>query len=207
MRTDWLPLSAALNQGGEIILTDQSIWLAPLEEFKIDCRIAAPLEARLRLLPQEGGLLAHGHICGAIILPCSRCAEETRVELRRDFDSYEPFPPLETDPALADTEVDQYFIRWSPVLLPPGRPGKKAARRRPARETPSPADWSGLEINPANLAWEEFAQALPQFPLCREDCSGLCPGCGQNLNQGPCGCKTEYADPRLEKLRGLKLNK
>ncbi len=30
--------------------------------------------------------------------------------------------------------------------------------------------------------------AIPMKPLCREDCAGLCPSCGHNLNQGPCRC-------------------
>ena len=30
--------------------------------------------------------------------------------------------------------------------------------------------------------------ALPFVPLCREDCKGLCPHCGKNLNDGPCDC-------------------
>ena len=29
---------------------------------------------------------------------------------------------------------------------------------------------------------------LPLVPLCKEDCKGLCPTCGENLNEGPCGC-------------------
>lgn len=33
--------------------------------------------------------------------------------------------------------------------------------------------------------------ALPMKPLCREDCAGLCPRCGKNLNLGPCGCAQE----------------
>lgn len=38
--------------------------------------------------------------------------------------------------------------------------------------------------------------------LCSEDCKGLCPGCGANLNDGPCGCKPEQ-DPRLAALTQL----
>ena len=34
----------------------------------------------------------------------------------------------------------------------------------------------------------------PDFPLCKEDCKGLCPQCGANLNEGPCGCE-EPIDP------------
>lgn len=35
---------------------------------------------------------------------------------------------------------------------------------------------------------EELALAAQPYPLCREDCAGLCPHCGADLNQGPCGC-------------------
>lgn len=39
--------------------------------------------------------------------------------------------------------------------------------------------------------------------LCREDCKGLCPKCGQNLNEGPCGCDTFEIDDRLAVLKTL----
>ena len=35
---------------------------------------------------------------------------------------------------------------------------------------------------------EELALAVPAYVLCREDCAGLCPRCGADLNAGPCGC-------------------
>lgn len=38
--------------------------------------------------------------------------------------------------------------------------------------------------------------------LCDEDCRGICPGCGKNLNEGDCGCKPA-GDPRFDKLREL----
>ena len=38
--------------------------------------------------------------------------------------------------------------------------------------------------------------------LCREDCKGLCPRCGKNLNLGPCGCRKE-PDPRFAVLEQL----
>lgn len=44
---------------------------------------------------------------------------------------------------------------------------------------------------------------FPVKPLCREDCRGLCPQCGQDLNQGPCECSQEPVDPRLEVLGKL----
>ena len=35
---------------------------------------------------------------------------------------------------------------------------------------------------------------LPLVPLCDEDCKGLCPTCGENLNEGPCGCRPAEDD-------------
>ena len=44
---------------------------------------------------------------------------------------------------------------------------------------------------------------LPSKQLCRKDCKGLCPRCGQNLNNGSCDCRTEDGDPRLAVLKQL----
>lgn len=38
---------------------------------------------------------------------------------------------------------------------------------------------------------EDILLALPSFPLCMDSCKGLCPRCGKNLNEGPCGCKEQ----------------
>ncbi|MCR4406522.1 MAG: DUF177 domain-containing protein [Anaerolineae bacterium] len=50
---------------------------------------------------------------------------------------------------------------------------------------------------------EAILLALPMRSLCRPDCRGLCPECGQNLNLGQCGCQKEDIDPRLDVLRQL----
>jgi len=48
-------------------------------------------------------------------------------------------------------------------------------------------------------AWVE----IPIKPLCRPDCLGLCPECGQNLNRGTCDCHLEKVDPRMALLASL----
>lgn len=53
------------------------------------------------------------------------------------------------------------------------------------------------------LLTEDILLALPTKFLCREDCRGLCPICGKNLNDGPCGCSQHQIDPRLEVLKQL----
>ncbi|WP_239617104.1 YceD family protein [Cohnella mopanensis] len=48
---------------------------------------------------------------------------------------------------------------------------------------------------------EELVVQLPYAPLCSEDCKGLCPECGMNLNEQSCGCNTEKIDPRMAALQ------
>jgi uncharacterized protein len=55
----------------------------------------------------------------------------------------------------------------------------------------------------AEIASELWVTAVPMRVLCQEDCRGLCPICGRNLNEGECDCSKDEADPRLEALRGL----
>ncbi|MBR2731103.1 MAG: DUF177 domain-containing protein [Clostridia bacterium] len=52
------------------------------------------------------------------------------------------------------------------------------------------------------LVREDLFLSLPAKFLCRPDCKGLCPVCGQDLNDGPCGCKRAI-DPRLAALAAL----
>lgn len=52
------------------------------------------------------------------------------------------------------------------------------------------------------LALADILLALPSKILCQDDCQGLCPICGQNLNQSHCNCK-KPVDPRLAALMQL----
>lgn len=53
------------------------------------------------------------------------------------------------------------------------------------------------------LLREDILLELPSKYLCSEDCKGLCPKCGKNLNEGDCGCDHREIDPRLEILKSL----
>lgn len=54
-----------------------------------------------------------------------------------------------------------------------------------------------------DLLLEVLELSFPFRFLCREDCRGLCPTCGKNLNGGDCGCRKKEIDPRWEPLRRL----
>jgi len=50
---------------------------------------------------------------------------------------------------------------------------------------------------------EAVIVSTPMRVLCRVNCAGLCPTCGQDLNEGPCDCLTDEIDPRMAALKAL----
>ena len=58
-------------------------------------------------------------------------------------------------------------------------------------------------IDITELLRDELLAAQPMKNLCKEDCKGLCPVCGANLNEGECGCEKFIVDPRLAALKNF----
>lgn len=59
------------------------------------------------------------------------------------------------------------------------------------------------QLDLAPLVREIALLSIPIQPICREDCQGLCVECGQNLNEGDCGCEDDPFDPRFASLKNL----
>lgn len=67
--------------------------------------------------------------------------------------------------------------------------------------------FQGEILDPAAEIAQEIIMALPQSALCREDCAGLCPVCGNDLNQQDCGCEKPVFHAGLARLKDLKLDR
>jgi len=59
------------------------------------------------------------------------------------------------------------------------------------------------ELDLEHSLWEHIRVALPMQTVCSEDCQGLCPTCGTNLNYEDCDCYDHEVDPRMAKLGQL----
>ncbi|MCR5321796.1 MAG: DUF177 domain-containing protein [Lachnospiraceae bacterium] len=59
------------------------------------------------------------------------------------------------------------------------------------------------ELDVDNFIKEELMIRFPLKVLCSEECKGICPKCGANLNKGECGCDRTVLDPRMAKIRDL----
>lgn len=81
-------------------------------------------------------------------------------------------------------------------------------RPRPPGEPPDedeetyPLSGELLDLKP--LVRDAILLDLPIAPLCRDDCAGLCPTCGADLNDGPCACPPASGDPRWAALDALR---
>ena len=58
-------------------------------------------------------------------------------------------------------------------------------------------------LDPDEQILSAFEAEFPAKVLCRDECRGLCPRCGKDLNDGPCNCSDTFPDPRLAPLREL----
>ena len=61
----------------------------------------------------------------------------------------------------------------------------------------------GFELDVDGYLREELMIGFPLQVLCSDDCKGLCPKCGANLNKGECGCDRTVLDPRMSIIRDL----
>jgi uncharacterized protein len=62
----------------------------------------------------------------------------------------------------------------------------------------------GNELDLTDVVREQILLNLPEQILCREDCKGICPTCGVDLNAGECECGGDEIDPRWAALKDLK---
>lgn len=63
--------------------------------------------------------------------------------------------------------------------------------------------FNGETADIGSIVEEAIFMAIPICPLCKEECQGLCPVCGQDKNTATCSCQEDIIDPRWEKLKNL----
>ncbi len=143
-----------------------------------DLRMADPLEGSVRFARTNRGLLVTGKLRTSIEAVCSRCLRDIEV-------------PIEV--ALEEEVLPS-------VDLETGEPLDTSAEPDVARLN----DHHEVDLEP--LVREAVQLEEPIAPLCREDCPGLCPICGEELASGSHEHADEDVDPRLEALRGFRVD-
>lgn len=64
----------------------------------------------------------------------------------------------------------------------------------------------GDELDLTDAVREQVLLRVPQYVLCREECRGLCPRCGADMNEAPCDCGPEEEDSPWVALKKIKFD-
>ena len=129
------------------------------------------------------GILATGIVQGHVVGTCDRCLERAEFDLAAEVDEYYLFQAPSATESLGEDEDDVDFALVG-------------------------------DDHTINLTEALAAAVLMETPfvvLCKDDCKGLCPVCGENLNLHDCGHASQIEEERLESnpfavLRNLKFD-
>ena len=131
----------------------------------------------LDLTVQKSGdeYYCQGRLTGQAMLECSRCLDVYPAELAEKAD----------------------FIVCSAAYL--------ASRDKDVIDDEDYVCFQGddLRVDLSGIVNQTLVLSLPMKPLCSENCRGLCPVCGINLNTGSCDCRKKEPDARWQGLKDL----
>ncbi len=135
----------------------------------------SPVRGEVSLIRTDRGILVKGSLNSEVRITCSRCLNVFGYKMDLNMEE-EYFPTVDADTGAS--------------IAVPGEPGCFVIDEQHM-----------LDLTEATRQYALLA--IPMKPLCRQDCAGLCPECGHNLNRGPCGCPGQGVDPRWAELTRL----
>lgn len=138
-------------------------------------RLISPVKGNLSVKKIGPELVIQGEITVKAELECSRCLKSFSNEIKVPVNvMYHPVEELKAE--------GKYEIKEDEL---------------------DTGFYAGDELDLLELVKEQVILNAPMKPLCREDCMGICPGCGIDLNVKKCNCNLNEVDSRLEILKGL----
>jgi DUF177 domain-containing protein len=138
-------------------------------------RVAAPVHLLLDIHKERDAFRITGRVETRLELECGRCLESFEIPIGSTFELHYVH---ETDNTGAgEREIDEDAL--------------------------TTAYYRDNVLDLGDLMREQFQLVLPMKPLCAENCKGLCPECGTNLNKATCECRPKREDSRLAALKAL----
>jgi uncharacterized protein len=136
-----------------------------------------PLRVHLAISRHGNEVLVRGKVALDVGLECSRCLRSFSTALESELERYLE----EAKGCGGDEEGD---LTEEEIDIDPLERGV---------------------IDLREMIAEQIHLSLPVKPLCEENCRGLCPRCGVDLNKETCSCAVDETDPRWEALKQLKV--
>jgi uncharacterized protein len=143
-----------------------------------ECLFLAPLRIHLIIAREFDHIRVNGRVETSLRLDCARCLAEFRLNINSPFTIF--YMRAAGLPQDEDVELAENDLISS--------------------------TYEGDEIDFSSEIAEQVILEIPFKPLCREDCRGLCPNCGVELNVAKCSCGRNDANFKLSALKDLKIN-
>ncbi|MFH1146370.1 MAG: DUF177 domain-containing protein [Pseudomonadota bacterium] len=140
--------------------------------------VKGPILVDIKIEKSGRNVRVRGGVKASMVLSCSRCGEEFTWPLESDFDQA-LIIPVTGDHADRELSPEELDVSF----------------------------FDGETVDVERVAAEQIFLQLPYKPLCREDCKGLCPRCGINLNHGSCSCAPKANSSPFALLKEVKTQK
>lgn len=147
-----------LQQGAETIVLDHSPKYFDIAGDN-DYEVLGRIKGQVTFSLVRDKVLMEGNMETSIRMACIRCLKSVDIPIHKSFSLF--FIKKQED-HVEDSAVDP--------------------------EEDDVAYFRGKFIHPDGVIRELLLIDLPEYPLCGDDCRGLCPGCGANLNEEACQC-------------------
>ncbi|HMM80008.1 MAG TPA: DUF177 domain-containing protein [Pyrinomonadaceae bacterium] len=141
-------------------------------DIAADAEIVANVEFRGSVWRDPRGRHVSGHFETKVKLECVRCLAAIEKAIAGDFD----------DLFAEEEQTTPGELELTPELMD--------------------VSFAGDSVELAEVLREQILLEVPEQTFCREDCRGLCPKCGQDLNLIDCNCSADI-DPRWAALKDL----
>lgn len=135
--------------------------------------VKGPVDFQGKIINAGRLLQVRGKIVGTVNLQCSRCLDSFDYNIKTSF--------------------EESYCHENDV----------AVIKEEGIEEEECNIFKGEKIDFIEDVKECLALSIPMKPVCKEECKGICPQCGQNLNLKKCDCIQESIDHRFEVLKKL----
>lgn len=147
-----------------------------------ECEFVAPISLRLKVVRVRDMIEVEGQLHTIVRLACNRCL------------------------AICETPLENRFALTYVQEIPESRGKHGKEEIEIGEDDVGLIHFSGDHIDLRDGIQEQIVLAFPMRFQCSDQCRGLCPRCGADLNKGDCGCGPVSSGGGFEILKGLKID-
>lgn len=150
----------------------------PIEDSESGLKCVEPIRGKATFSNTGRHVVVRGSFAAAVEVECARCLGKYQVQI--------------------EVPIEENFLIPGHVL----EVVEEEEEEESLGEEPEPLFEENI-LDLTELLRQNILLAMPIKPICSEECKGLCPTCGRNLNEGLCGCPQDIGGSAFAGLASL----